>query len=439
MTRFKSIGLLAILVLFFSACNHEPSPIGLDLIDQVGTEFSDTTSIVAYSCLEDTINTTKMSANVVGNIHDPIFGDSKASIYAQFALSGSSVNFGDNPVIDSVVLTLQLSSYYGDTTSGVGIRVYQLTEGMSSQTHYYQNSTVAFNNTPLNYQLTNYTIAPKTSVIVDTGEYTPHIRIRLSQAFGQYLLNNQSHMSSNSDFQSFFKGLCISAISHTGSTGYMLITNMTSSLSAITLYYHNSASSTTTKYNFVCNTECPRFTNFTHEYNRSSNADFNQEVLAGDHSLGAKTLFVQATGGVKTRITFPHLQEAFKALDNRVVINRAELVITNVEPNEQFLVQPAALSIQGIEKNTGKILYLPDDEVYTSSNYFGGVYNAERQEYRFRITEYVQNLILDNSTLSNSINLVVKGSSVRANRLVFGGTGLTDEKRLRLELSYTTY
>ena len=431
---FLSVGLI-----LFSACQHETSSIGLNLIDQVGTEFNDTTTVVAYSCLEDTINTGNLSSNVLGHIHDPVFGDSKASIYAQFALGGSSVNFGENPMVDSVVLTLQLSSYFGDTNSRVGIRVHRLTENMSTSNKYYQNSTVAYDATPLNYSLTGYSIKPGTSVVVDTNSYSPHLRIRLSQAFGQYLLNHQSYMTSNSSFQQFFKGLCIEAISHSGSTGYMLITNMTSSLTNISLYYHNAASNEQKKYDFVCNNECARFTQFTHNYYNSNHPDFTQEVLLGQREIGAQTLFLQATGGVKTHITFPHLQDAFKHLNNRVVINKAELVISDISPNEQYLTHPAALTLQGINATTGKISYLPDDEYYTGTSYFGGTYNDEKHEYRFRVTEYVQRLILGNTDLSNSLYLVVKGSGVRANRLIMGGTGRPDDKRLRLELSYTTY
>jgi len=438
MKKIFFITLFAAVIGFFTACQHETSSIGLNLIDEVGTEFNDTTTIVAYSYLEDSIQTNKLSANIVGSLHDPVFGDSKAAIYTQFALSGSSVNFGNQPVVDSVVLTLQLSSYYGDTNSRVGIRVYRLTEDMSTDEKYYHFSTLSHDATPLNYSLTGYTIKPQTSVIVDTNTSNPHLRIRLSQAFGQYLLNNQSQMYSNSSFQQFFKGFCIEAISHTGSTGYMLITNMTSALSCISLYYHNESNSHL-KYDFVCSSNCARFTNFSHNYLSSSSSDFIQQVLNGQHAIGEEILYVQATGGVKTRLTFPNLQQAFAKLNNRVVINKAELVITNVSPNEQYLIQPSALTIQGINANTGSIMYLPDDEYYTSSSYFGGNYNAQKHEYRFRITKYVQNLILQNADLSNSINLVVKGSGVRANRLIFGGPELTDSKRLRLELSYTTY
>lgn len=438
MKKYFFVTLLAAIIGCFTACQQNSSPIGLSLIDEVGTEFNDTTTIIAYSYLEDSILTNKLSANIVGSLHDPVFGNSKAAIYTQFALSGSSVNFGTNPVVDSVVLTLQLSSYYGDTNSRVGIRVYRLTEELSSDEKYYHFNTLNHDGTPLNYSLTGYPIRPGTNVIVDTNSYNPHLRIRLSQAFGQYLLNNQSKMYSNSSFQQFFKGVCIEAISHTGSTGYMLITNMTSALSCISLYYHND-SGAHLKYDFACNSDCARFTHFSHDYQNSCNPDFVQQVLNGQQAIGEEILFVQATGGVKTRITFPNLQQAFAGLNNRVVINKAELVITDVSPDEQYLIQPTSLTIQGINANTGSIMYLPDDEYYTSTSYFGGNYDDQKHEYRFRITKYVQNLILQNTDLSNSINLVVKGSGVRANRLMLGGTQLTDGKRLRLELSYTTY
>lgn len=437
MKTLRLIGILAVLTCFLAACDNQTSSIGLGLTDQLGTDFTDTVTLQAYSILEDTINTTNTSANLIGHLHDPVFGDLTASTYAQFDLSGASVNFGDHPVVDSVVLSLQLSSWYGDTTSQVGIRVYQLTEPFSSETNYYNTSTLSFDPTPLNYAQTGYAIQPNTSVIVDTGNYSAHLRIRLTQTFGQYLLDNQDRMANSSSFQEFFKGLCISAVSHTGSTGYVLLTNMTSSLSSIVLYYHNESSGTT-KYTFPCDAECCRFTHFDHDYTASSNVSFIQEVLQGDPSVGATHLFAQATGGVKTRIAFPHLKDAFKSLDNRVVINRAELIIKNLSPYEEHLLPPAALTLQGI-KSDGSITYLPDDEYYTSSSHFGGSYDKDKHEYRFRITRYVQDLIQGNGDLTDSINLVVRGSAVRANRLIFGGTNLDNDQRLRLEISYTTF
>jgi len=435
MNKFSFFGLLFLFITFFSSCTNESSTIGLGFMDQVGTDFTDTLTVTAYSVLEDTINTTKLSGNMVGHLSDPIFGSTVASIYTQIDMSADNVNFGDNPVIDSCIFTLQIAGYYGDTTSRVGIRIHELTESLSSENNYYQNSTLSYDPTPLNYSMTDYSIRPSMEVVVDTALYSPHLRIRLSQAYGQYLLDHQEDLNNN--ISNFIKGLYITAVSHTGSTGYTILTSMTSSLSGITIYYHNNEHSGL-RYKLGCSSDNVRFNNYTHGYQNSTNADFIQGVLSGNHSIGAHALFVQGTGGVKTKIYFPYLKHAFDTLNNRVVINRAELVIKDLTPDEQHLVHPTSLTIQGI-KADGSIAYLPDDDYYTSSSYYGGIYDSDKNEYRFRITQYVQNLINGTGDLTDSVNLVVRGSGVRANRLMFGGTNLSDDNRLRLEISYTKY
>lgn len=421
----------------FTACTDETSPIGINLVDDlVGTTFIDSVTLQAYSMLEDTLNTTQTSANVLGHISDPYFGKSAAGIYTQLALSSASVNFGENPVIDSVVLCLQLSGYYGDSTSLVGIRVHQLTEDLDANAQYYQNSTVGYDPNTLNYSATGYSIRPKTPVLVDTGLYSPHLRIRLSQSFGQMLLDHQSDLNNN--FQSFLKGLYIEALSHTGNIGYMLITNLTSSLSGISIYYHNNAENGK-RYTLACTDNSMRFTHYDHDYSQSNSSQFKQEVLQGQTDLGETMLFLQGGGGVKTRITFPYLENTFAQFDNRVVIHRAELVITNIETDDILLVPPTILTIQGLSKSNGSVRFLPDDDYYTSSAYFGGTYDSKTKEYRFRITNYIQELILGQGDWSNSINLIVRGSAVRPHRLVFDGTNTNSPTRLRLEIAYSTY
>lgn len=429
--------LVLLTCIFLTSCKDQTSDIGLGLIDDLlGTDFTDTITLQAYSVLEDTINTTNMSANILGHINDPIFGNSDAGIYSQISLAGAAVNFGEHPIIDSVVLTLQISGYYGDTNSTVGIRVHQLSEDLSSEERYYQNSSVNYDPTPLNYNLSGYTLQPNTSVVVDTGVYNAHLRVRLKQSFGQDLLNHQDDL--NNDLQSYIKGLYIGAVSHTGSCGYMLISNLTSALSGIVLYYHND-SVQGMRYTLSFTDKCVKFTQINHQYNASTNNNFVQEVLQNQHSIGNNMLFIQGGGGVRTRITFPYLEHAFDNIDKRVVIHRAELVITNVDANEQYLIQPTNLSLQGISKSDSTLRFLPDDDYYTSSSYFGGIYDAKTHEYRFRITRYVQQLILEQNDWSNSINLIVRGSAVRPHRLVFDGTDPASPTRLRLEIAYSTY
>ena len=437
MKKILTCTLVLLTCIMLSSCKDEHTNIGEDILGNLeNTILTDTITLQAYSVLEDTINTTNTSANILGHISDPVFGKSSAGIFTQLTLSGSAVNFGTNPVIDSIILTIQLSGYYGDTNSCVGIRVHQLYESLDSQAKYYQNSSVSYDPTPLNYSLTGYPIRPTSTIVVDTNILGPHLRIRLSQQFGQYLLQHQDDL--NNRFQDFLKGLYINAISHTGSDGYLLTTSMTSALSGLTLYYHNE-SSNSQRYTFSCSDKCVRFTKFDHHYSTSTNTDFIQEVLQGQSALGENILFVQGGGGVKTRITFPYLENAFEQLDNRVVIHRAELVVNNANSDEKFFIQPNALTLQGIGKSDNSIRFLPDDDYYTSANYYGGSYDASKSEYRFRITKYVQQLILQQGDWSNAVNLIVRGSAVRPHRLVFDGTDPESPTRLRLEITYSTY
>ena len=213
---------------------------------------------------------------------------------------------------------------------------------------------------------------------------------------------------------------------------------MTSALSGMTLYYHNEDGQKQ-RYTFACSDNCVRFTHIDHTYSSSGSSDFIQEVLQGQTSLGDKVLFIQGGGGVKTRITFPYLENTFAKFNNRVFIHRAELVITNAQPDEKIFVQPTILTLQGIRKSDNAIRFLPDDDYYTNANYFGGTYDASKSEYRFRITKYVQQLILQQGDWSNAVNLIVRGSAVRPHRLVLDGTDTESPTRLRLEITYSIY
>ncbi len=419
--------LVLLTCIFLSGCKNGITDIGLDMLDdQMATSVG-----LAVELL-----------TAVGSECQRAFGFQFVTDAVSFCpvlfFSGLSTLVDQclNFVIDSIVLTLQISGYYGDTTSAVGIRVHQLTEEMNKETTYYMSSTVGYDPAPLNYSLDGITLQPTTPIVVDTGMYNAHMRIRLSQQFGQYLLNHQDDLNNN--LQSFLKGLYIEAVSHSGAHGYMMISNLTSALSGLTLYYHNN-SEQALRYAMTFSDKSARFTHVTHDYAASQSNNFVEEVLQGQHNVGERMLFLQGGGGVKTRISFPYLKEAFAQYNNRVVIHRAELVITDLDPNNSALTHPTALTLQGIGLSDSAIRFLPDDDYYTSTIYFGGTYDGSNKEYRFRITKYVQQLILGQGDWSSSVNLIVRGSGVRPHRLVFDGTDPASPTRLRLEIAYSTY
>lgn len=437
MKKFTQILIVLFMIVVAISCKNEYDIIGLNLQDPddlLGNTFTDTTTLTAYSLREDSVNTTKLSNSVLGYIKDPVFGLTQAGIYSQYLLSGSSVNFGNNPVLDSLVLTMQYAGYFGDTLSPLSIRVYELTESLIKDTKYYNFNITENSNQNLVY-IRNYQLlpTPTTPVTIDTTTYDAHIRIRLSNALGRRFLQNQDQLADNATFLNFFKGLYIVATATTGS-GSLLYINMTSSVSGINIYYHNDEGAK--KYALVSNSNAVYYNYFSHDYSQSTDNIFKDQVLNGNISLGGQKLYAQPLAGVKTKITFPYIQKTFK--DKDVVINKAELIISNVSADELYFFQPYNLSLQAIIDNG--VSYLPDDEYYTSTDYFGGIYNKDTKEYRFRITQYIQQLILQ-SEAGQGIYLVVSGSGIRGNRLIFAGTNgsLNPDNRLRLELTYTTY
>lgn len=444
MRKLSLISLLFI-ALFVVSCEDELTSLGLNLRNPdelLGTSFMDSTTLTAQSILDDSLATVGLGSNVIGFVNDPTFGSTKASVYSQYLLSGNSVAFGDNPILDSIVLIIKVGGYFGDTTTALPIRVYELDNKLYADTTYMSNSTVPHKGDNLTYN-PNYSVrpTPTSRVLIDTNSYEPHLRIRLKDDFGYHFLNNSDEMSNASVFENFFKGLYITVEDPKG-TGSLLYVNLTSSLSGISIYYKNNGVSK--RYPLVTNSSAVRFNNYEHDYNAGQgqdNLDFVSEVIngipaSGNATVGQDKLYLQPTGGVKTKVGFPNIKNTFNGKD--VIINRAELVITNIsEDNDHFFI-PALLSIQGV-KADGSITYIPDDGYLISGEYFGATYNRTKKEYRIRITNYIQDLILRDQ-FKDYFYLVVSGAGVRGNRLIMGGLNPMDtDKRLRLEIFYTQY
>lgn len=426
----------ALLCSIFWSCKKEYDAIGLDMIGNnlLGSDFTDTISINSYSLLGDSVNTTYLSNVILGHLKDPVFGNSKTGIYLKYYLSESSVNFGNNPILDSLVFTMQYSGYYGDTNARLSLEIFELSELLDEATAYYSNNTTPYIPQNLTYHPSfSFTPRPNTTVIIDTIKYVPHLRVRLSDELGQRLINNQSVLASNDAFQQFFKGLYITA-STTSSEGCLVYLYPRGSISTITLYYRNETEGQK-RYVFNIPSTSTYYSHFDLDHEASTNSDFRRQVLGGEQSLGKKLLYTQAMGGIRTFLEFPHLSKSFQ--DQKVIINKAELVITNVAPNAGNFIYPPSLSIQ--MKTENGLSYIPDDEVFMGSTYYGGTYNASDNTYRFRITQYVQRLIHD-PNYGQGLYLIVRGGGIRGNRLIFGGTAPDDpDSRIRLDLHYTTY
>lgn len=434
MKKCGSILLLALWVLCFCSCKKDIDVIGLNLQDEdiLGADFAEV-SISAHSILEDSLPTKGLLNNVVGTINDPVFGQTAAGFCTQFTVSGSNTVFPKQAEIDSVVLNLQYSGYFGDTLSPIRFSVFELAEALSADQYYSNDDDPQVLPTDLVYNSTFIRPNPTTPVKLDTATTAAHLRLRLTDEFGNRLLHMpQSQLVNATAFQNAFYGLCVRAEAIPGRTGNLCYMSLTSAMSGITIYYK--VGHARKSYTFPISTDCVRYNFYTHDYTRGD-MDFQRQVLQGDTTLGTQTLYLQPTGGVKTRVTFDDLKQTFEG--KNVVINRAELVLTNISTDEDYFFQPYNLALQVVNAD-GTTTYTPDDASLTSSSYFGGIYDEKAKEYRFRITNYVQQKLKQEGD-DIGLNIVVSGAGVRGNRLVARGTDAIYSDRARLEIYYTEY
>lgn len=421
-------------LLLLSACKDEIDSIGLNLQnrDELINAERVEVPLSAYSLREDSIYTKNLLNNMAGEILDPVFGATSAGFCTQFALAGNTVDFED-AVLDSIVLGLQYLGYFGDTTSPIALEIYQLDEKLDKESYYSNDDAPVIKGSNLCYANSAVHFMPSSAVVLDTVITAAHLRVRLSDELGHQLM---SRFTNTAEFQEQFYGLMVKG-NRQQSTGCLGYFSLTSAMSGITIYYHTETGSA--RYTFPISAECVRYNFFTHDYSTAAH-DMHAQVFENDTLLGKHTLYLQPTAGVKTVLSLCELRSLFT--DKQVIINKAELVLTNISEDESFFFTPYNLGLQSVGAD-GTLSYLPDDAVYTSTEYFGGTYDASTREYRFRITNYIQHLLkkMSNTTLPDDpkINITVSGAGVRGNRLIFRGTDPMYDDHLRLDLYYTTY
>lgn len=415
------------------SCKNDYDRIGLDIqSDLINATYIDSCSIVGCAFENDSMNTgSTLGVNILGYLNDPTFGKTQADFYTQFILSSSNVEFINWNEIDSAVISLSISGYYGDTSSKMHVRVYELTEALSTSASYYATSTVAHSNTNITRDAdAQITVRPNTPVSIDTNTYGAQLRIPLDISYIKSKFFNQSGQSvlaNNTNFLNYCKGFYITT-EDPNNAGCAIYTNLTSDESCMTLYYKNTEGKSLT-YTLKITSDCARFNRFDHFNYTGATANLISQIRNNNTSTGNEVLYLQAGDGIASKITFPYIKETFK--NKKVIINKAELILYNISTDANYFYPPITL---GIQKNTanGTLTYIPDNG--TAS------YDVSTKTYCFTLTQYIQSLI--NSTETDyGINIVVSGYATRLNRLVFAGFNpvTNPDKRIMLKIYYSEY
>jgi hypothetical protein len=430
-------GLFLITALLFTTCKSDYNELGLDIQppnDKLNVFSTDTTTVLAYSQIFDSVKSDETSVSMLGSILDPVFGSTTASIYTQFRLSESAYDFGTTPIPDSLILSLKYDGFYGDSTAVMTIKVYELAGQIQIDSQYYSSQSIAVTETLLGQK----TFSPDFSGKVIVGEDTldPHFRIdlnSLTSTLAVKLLNAPADsMADNASFLNYFYGLYLTA-EPANSGGLIIYYDLLSSLSKMTLYYHNTINDSL-EFDYVINSNCARFGNFTHDYSLGD-PSFKAQVIDKDTMLGKNICYVQALGGVKTFVRFPYIKNYYS--NGNIAVNEARLFLSAYEPDAELDV---ATTLVLVKRDADSGYSITNDQM-EGAGYFGGYYDKSNQGYWFRITSTIQEL-MRSSDPDYGLEVYVSGGAVNAQRVLLSGTSpqlpIAPEDRMKLIITYTT-
>lgn len=277
MSKFVLRSLASVIVLsFLLSCENEYSEVGTDIINSIKVQPPyETENLVAYSEKHNSIQTNGYSNYLLGKYDDPVFGASDVKILTQVSLTQTNPDFGEAPVVDSVVMTLPFYStqveeneYELDSVYGEGsfkLNVFQsnqylrdLNPGPGGEFEerqlYFTDQLDEFrSNIESSPVVTSASIKPseltKPVVLfntlengdVDTLSLSPRIRVKMPiQYFKDKLINptNPEVLVSNNAFKNYLRGFLIEAVQQETKSS-MSMFNLNDADANITMYYKN--------------------------------------------------------------------------------------------------------------------------------------------------------------------------------------------------------
>jgi len=420
-------------VLMQSACK-EPELIGLEVLpdDAFGVEWIDTFTVELQTIPLDSVITSNLNSSIYlfGEMNDPVFGPTRSTIYTQFKLPSITVEFPGTAVVDSIVLSLAYSDWYGNInklTGTQGIGVYRLNDTIADATTYYSTVTHDYDPIPLGQRQFRPDLL--SNVFLATDTVGPSLRVRLANDFGQEILNagfdGSGTLASNESFTQVFKGLAIVPENQNmpPDAGAILSFNINSALTRVELYYHT-AEADSLRFNMPIDATSATHMAFEHEYPLSITS------ILGDTEAGRQRGYIQSMAGLRMLLKFPTLRSLKE--QGTVVVNRAELVLPLEAGGSPRYAPPALLNANEADSLTRGLLVIDELE-----EHFGGAYRPLTRDYVFNLARHVQR-VLDRPEERPYYGLLISnsGNSVNARRGVFSGTEAT-ERPLKLRLTYT--
>ncbi|GAA0754337.1 DUF4270 domain-containing protein [Psychroflexus lacisalsi] len=448
----RSLASILVLTLLFS-CENEYSEVGTDYINSIQVQPPyESENVVAFSEKYNAIQTNGLRNYFIGHYSDPVYGMSETKLLTQLSLTQTNPNFGSNPVIDSVVMTLPFYSrqieedeYELDSVYGNGsfkLNVYQsnqflrdLDPGQNGDFQdrqlYYTNQLDQFNSNIESEPVVASEIIKPTDLTdpvvlvettfdgsLDTLNLSPRIRIKMpNEYFNEKIINapNPEVFSSNAAFRNYLRGFLIEADQQQPVMS-MSMFDFQNADANITIFYRNEVEEENDEGEMTVETRYNQFVlNFNGIKLNLYNDNFNVDLTSQDTIQGEENIYLkggEGSSGIIKLFAGPDTDgdgisdELEELRSNDWLINEANLdlyINEEVAPNSKNRINRVFL----FNLDDEEVLedYLRDPTA--SENPFTSrlVHLAPLDEndngdlfYRIRLTSHINNVINNDST-----------------------------------------
>jgi hypothetical protein len=393
---------LSLIVGLIAVSCTDPNTIGLEVqptSDNILISSANFEGLTSATESEDSLRTDEAKNLILGEIDDPVFGNSLAAFYTQILLTENNTDLGTNPEADSVVLSYTYSGSYGDDLPDfTSLDVLVLQDDIYKDSVYYSTSYPIPTPGGMSYI---------ESFLVSNDTEKPLLKVKLNNDFGDLILDLENEgLKDNEVFLENFKGISVVA----SAQNTMLYLNPDGSNSYFKIYYHNDESgSDTLSLDFELGGDAARINLF--------NEKNNNTIIEDDSNL-----HLQSMSGYKGKITLGDLDVIKDTLEGKV-INK---VTIDFESGSQSEYEAHEKLVLVRVNNEGNNVFLTDFTV-EGETHFGG--KLEGDIYSFNITRYFYQL-LNNSSYTNDLYLMPSGAAINANRTILS-------KDIKLTIHYS--
>ena len=398
----KKIVSLSLFIGLIAASCTDPNTIGLEIqptSDNIIISSANFWGMTSETESEDSLRTDEALNLILGEINDAEFGDnSSSSFLTHILLTENNTDLGESPIVDSVVLSYTYSGYYGNLMDFDDLIIKELGDSISKASTYYSNFSFVDNEADL-----------FSSFILNTDELNPSLKVNLSVAFAQDLLDlGNEYFVDNETFLKHFKGFFVSAVVE----NTMLYLNPDGSNSYFKIYYHNDESDSLSL-DFELGGDAARINLFNPK---------EEIVIINDESK----IHIQSMAGYKSKISINDI-DSLKVLLDRKAINKVTMSFDVEETDSQNEYAAHDLLILSRVKEDGTYM-----KIFQPSDIGINVFLAELSEsnkYEFNITRYFFQL-LNNESYTSDLYLSPAGAAINANRTIL-------EKDISLTIYYS--